>query len=122
MQDLQRTLAQEYQVRIVSRPGEPSGVWRVPQSNPRARNFYLIVEAVDRVGRPVEVPITSEEDGRTVRTSKWGLRVPPEEFERVRREKLREGLIEHPVVGSKPVGELAPYWDIPTTGGAILHW
>jgi hypothetical protein len=122
MQDLQRALSQEYSVRIVSRPGEPSGVWRVPQANPRGRNFYLIVEAVDRNGRPVDVPVTSEEDGRTARTSRWGLRVPAEEFERVRRDKLRDGLVDNPVVGMKRAGTTAPDWSVPTTGGAILQW
>jgi Family of unknown function (DUF6384) len=122
LQDLQRALAQEYVVRIVSRPGEPSGVWRVPQANPRARNYYLIVEALDRNGRLVEVPITSEEDGRTARTSKWGLRVPPEEYERVRQDKARDGVVDQPVVGQKRAGTLQPAWSVPTTGGAILQW
>jgi hypothetical protein len=122
LQTLQRRLSQEYTVRIVSRPGEPSGVWRVPQANPRARNFYLIVEAVDQNGRPIEVPVTSEEDGRTVMASKWGLHVTPEEFDRVRREKQASGLIEDPVVGQKRAGELQPSWTIHTTGGAILQW
>jgi hypothetical protein len=122
LQELQQVLAQDYAVRIVSRPGEPSGVWRVPEANPRGRNFYLIVEAVDRNGRPVEVPITSEEDGRTTRVSKWGLRVPAEEFERVRQDKLREGMVGQPVVGVKQAGQMAPVWTVPTTGGAILSW
>lgn len=122
LQELQRTLAQEYAVRILSRPGEPSGVWRVPEANPQARNFYLIVEAVDRNGRPVEVSVTSEEDGSTRRVSRWGLRVPEAEFERVRQDKLRDGVIDQPVVGTKRAGALAPNWSIPTTGGAILSW
>jgi hypothetical protein len=122
LQELQRNLAQEFQIRIVSRAGEQSGVWRVPQANPRARNFYLIVEALDRNGRPVEVPVTSEEDGTTARVSKWGLHVPEAEFERVRQEKMRSGLIGDPVVGQKRAGELEPRWSIPVTGGAILKW
>lgn len=122
MQALRADLAQEYQLRIVSRPGEPSGIWRVPQGNPRARNYYLVVEAVDRAGRPVEVSLTSEEDGRTARVTKWGLRVAEAEFDRVRRDKLQDGVVDQPVIGRKAVGELAPHWDIPTTGGAILTW
>ena len=122
LQDLQHNLVQDYQIRIVSRPGEQSGVWRIPQANPQARNFYLIVEALDRDGRPVEVPITSEEDGSMARTTKWGLHVPPAEFERVRQEKQRSGLIAYPVVGQKRPGELEPRWSIPVTGGAIVKW
>lgn len=122
MQALRAELALDYQVRIVSRPNEQSGVWRVPNANTRARNYYLIVESVDAQGRPVPVIITSEEDGRTARTAKWGLRVPEAEFERVRRDKQEDGVIDRPVIGRKPAGELAPQWSIPTTGGAILSW
>lgn len=122
MQALRGDLQQEYQVRIVSRPGEQSGIWRVPNANTRARNYYLVVESIDAQGRPVPVSITSEEDGRTARTAKWGLRVPEAEFERIRRDKQEDGVIDRPVIGRKPAGELAPQWSIPTTGGAILSW
>lgn len=115
-------LAAEYSVRIVNRPGEPSAVWRVPAANPRARNYYLIVEAVDREGRPVEVPVTSEEDGRVERVSRWGLRVPEAEFERVRRDKLADGIIDQPVIGRKAAGTSTTEWAVQTSGGAILSW
>ncbi len=97
-------------------------MWRVPRANPAARNFYLVVEAVGRDGRQVEVPIVSEEDGARAVTSRWGLRVTPEEFERVRRDKLADGVIEQPEIGRKRPGQLAPEWVINTTGGAILRW
>lgn len=122
LNDLAARLAAAYSVRIVNRPGEPSAIWRVPAANPRARNYYLIVEAVDRDGRPVEVPITSEEDGRTARVARWGLRVPEAEFERVRRDKLADGIIDQPVIGQKVPGSLATQWTVQTSGGAILSW
>jgi hypothetical protein len=68
------------------------------------------------------VPLTSEEDGRTATVARWGLHVTPEEFERVRRDKLADGVIEDPVVGRKRPGALQPEWSIRTTGGAILQW
>lgn len=120
--DLAARLAAEYTVRIVNRPGEPSAVWRVPAANPRARNYYLVVEAVDRNGRPVEVQVTSEEDGRVARVARWGLRVPEAEFERVRRDKLADGIIDQPVIGQKPAATLETRWTVQTTGGAILSW
>ncbi|WP_431285282.1 DUF6384 family protein [Humitalea sp. 24SJ18S-53] len=122
LRDLQAALSTSYSIRIVNRPNEQSGVWRVPAANPRARNFYLIVEAVDSAGRPVEVPITSEEDGRTVRTSKWGMRVSSDVFEQVRKDKLADGVIDQPVIGEKRAGELTPRFIIPTQGGNILSW
>jgi hypothetical protein len=122
LNDLAARLAAAYTVRIVNRPGEPSAVWRVPAANPRARNYYLVVEAVDRDGRPVEVPVTSEEDGRVARVSRWGLRVPEAEFERVRRDKLADGIIDQPVIGQKVAGSTTTNWTVQTTGGAILSW
>lgn len=120
--DLTARLAAAYTVRIVNRPGEPSAVWRVPAANPRARNYYLVVEAVDRDGRPVQVPVTSEEDGRVARVSRWGQRVPEAEFERVRRDKLADGIIDQPVIGEKAAGTMDTRWTIQTSGGAILSW
>lgn len=122
LDDLSARLATAFSVRIVNRPGEQSAIWRVPAANPRARNHYLIVEAVDRDGRPVEVPITSEENGETRRVARWGLHVPEAEFERVRRDKLADGIIDQPVIGEKAAGTLAPRFTIQTTGGSILTW
>ena len=49
-------LAVTYEVRVVYGPGEPrSGIFRIPNDAPNARNHYLIVEAVDPAGRLVEV-------------------------------------------------------------------
>ncbi len=41
LQALDLKLRDQYQIKIVSRPGERSGVWRVPDDNRRARNYYL---------------------------------------------------------------------------------
>ena len=122
LQALQRQVSQAYTVRIVSRPGMPSGVWRTPAENPRGRNFYLIVEAVDGAGGPVSVPVTSEEDGRSATVSMWGVRVSADTFERVRQDKMRDGVVQDPIVATKAAGELDPRWSIATGGGAILQW
>ena len=42
-------LRQEYTLQIVSRPGVPSGVWRYPEDRKSAKNYYLIVEALDAI-------------------------------------------------------------------------
>jgi len=55
LQQLYDQLVQEYQLRIVSREGVRSGVWRVPQNNPNARNYYVIVEAVTADGKRLAV-------------------------------------------------------------------
>jgi hypothetical protein len=122
LEDLRNGLAQEYSLRIVDRPDERSGVWRVPDVNTRARNYYLIVEAVDATGRVLEVPVTSEETGGTEPVTRWGLRVDEETFERAARDKRDNGIIERNVVGHKQRGHLTPEYELRTTGGAITRW
>ncbi|MFK4492772.1 DUF6384 family protein [Bradyrhizobium sp. USDA 336] len=89
LEALHRDLRREYVLRIVSRPGEPTGVWRVPQRNPTGRNYYLIVEPLTPDGRVLKLPVTSEEDGRTVEASKWGVRVSEATAMRVQQDKKR---------------------------------
>ena len=121
-----RTLAdrlqRQFEIRVVSRPGEQSGVWRVPDDNRGARNYYLVVEAVTPDGQTVRLPITSEEDGRTRAVSKWGLRVDEATFQRVAADKGDDGIIQDNVVGRKLRGELNPEYSVPATGAAITEW
>jgi hypothetical protein len=122
LNELAAELARAYRIRIVQRPGEPSGIWRVPAANPRAQNFYLIVEAVDPQGRAIPTRVTSEENRRTAEVMRWGLRVPPDVFEAVRRDKQDDGIIQNDIVGEKRAGERERRWRINTTGAAILDW
>jgi hypothetical protein len=119
---LRQTLEQTYLIRIVARPNQPSGVWRVPKLNPGGRNYYLIVETVDAAGHPVPVTITSEEDNKTAEVSTFGLRVDERTFNRVRADKQDDGIIQNNRVGEKRAGMLEPVYTIATPGGAILQW
>lgn len=122
LQQLYDQLVQEYKLRIVSRQGMQSGVWRYPQSNSKVRNYYIIVEAVTSDGRRLTVPITSEEDGQTRNVKQWGLRVKASVFEQIKRDKQDDGIISGSVFGIKKRGYLQPQYLIPTTGGAITQW
>jgi hypothetical protein len=115
-------IKQEYTLQIVSRPGTPSGVWRYPVDRQSARNYYLIVEAIAPSGRPLKLPITSEEDGTTRMMTAWGLRVDASVFEKVRRDKEADGMVNRKRVGYKKRGYLDPDYEIPTTGGMITEW
>lgn len=119
---LSGVLDQDLTIRVVSRPGEYSGVFRIPDSAPDARNYYLIVEAVDARGRPHALEIASEEDQKTAHTEKWGVRVSADTFNAVAADKADDQIIEHAEIGAKPKGELAPRYDIADAGGAILEW
>lgn len=122
LEELRAALRREYAIRIVSRPGEPTGVWRNPARNRAARNFYVVVEAVTPDGRLVELPVTSEEDGRAHVVSKWGQRVPEATFDAVRRDKDDDGIVQANRLGTKPRGALEVEWAMPVANGAILRW
>ena len=113
-------LAQEYEIRIVSRPGESTGIIRGSDETPNALNYYLVVEAVAPGGRVLTVPVESIETDKTERVNIWGQRVSPETFDRVRAEKQSSGgVIANDVLGYKTRGELEPKFDAPVPGGAI---
>ncbi len=116
---LQTKLVQTYDLRIVL---NDSGVWRIPDANENARNYYLIVEAVAPDGQTLTMPIKSEEDGRTYNVSAWGVRVPEATFDAVRRDKQDNGIIENRTLGQKPRGELDPRYRMTVLGGTITSW
>jgi hypothetical protein len=122
LRELGDRLQQQYEIRIVSRPGERSGVWRYPEDNNAAQNFYLIVEAVGPNGDEVVLPIVSEETGRTERVATWGLRVDESTFNRVAADQRDDGIIQGNVAGVKRRGELDPAYNVATTGAAITEW
>lgn len=119
---LRAALVQTYDLRIVSAPGERSGVFRVPDVNSSARNYYLIVEAVTPDGTRLSLPVRNEETGKTETVSRWGVRVPQATYEAVRRDKTDDGILQNDVVAQKPRGGLAPVPLMPLSGGAITKW
>jgi hypothetical protein len=119
---LRADLRREYVLRIVSRPGEPTGVWRVPERNPAGRNYYLIVEAVAPDGRILSLPVTSEEDGRTVMASKWGIRVSEDVAMQVQRDRNDDGIVQRNRLGEKRRGQLDVSYLMPVLGGTITQW
>jgi len=117
-----KTLRAEYTVRIVSRKGELSGLWRIPKINQTARNYYLVVEAVDKRGNIVKQTILNEETSKRESVAKWAVRVPREVLERVRADKADDGIINANRVAEKKRGFLEPDWQVPVSGGAITQW
>ncbi|MEM8770396.1 MAG: DUF6384 family protein [Pseudomonadota bacterium] len=122
LETLRATLAKQLDIRVVSRPGEYSGVFRVHDDDASLRNYYLIVEAVDARGRKHELEITSEEDRATRRVANWGVRVPEGVFNRIAADKQDDQIIQDALTGEKPTGALLPTYSIETAGGAILEW
>jgi hypothetical protein len=117
-----KALKSAYEVRIVSRKGELSGLWRIPKLNPNARNYYLVVEAIGAEGSVIPRTILNEETGKRETVTKWAVRVPRDVLERVRADKRDDGIIDSPVVAVKKRGQAEPDWRITLSGGAITRW
>lgn len=111
-----------YDVRVVSRPGTPSGLTRIPDANTRTENFYLVVEALGTDDKPIALSIKSEEDGKTERVSIWAQRVPEQTFESVRKDKADDGIVQNSLLGTKKRGFIEPDWQMPVQSGAITRW
>ncbi len=117
---LRDRLESSYTLRIS--PGPDTGFWRVPDVNLGARNYYIVVDAIDANGRNVTVPVVNEETGATERVSQWGIRVDEETFESVRQDKLDDGIIQNSFFGEKLPGYLEPDYAFDTTGAAVTDW
>jgi hypothetical protein len=115
-------LAREYTLTIVSRPGEPTAVWRRPPGQTGARNYYLIVEAVAPDGRKLSLPIRNEETSETETVMRFGVRVPESVYEAVRKDKTDDGIVQNNRFGTRPRGTLTVDYRMPFEGGFITRW
>lgn len=122
LRSLARELAAVFDVKIVSRPGVPTGVERIPDANPNNRNYYIVVEAIGPDGKALAREITSEEDSAQKKVTMWAQRVPSATFEKVRRDKQDDGIVQNNLLGSKVRGKLAIDWRQPVGKGAITSW
>lgn len=122
LNDTLTTLRQDFNIRIISRPNESSGIWRVANINSTSKNYYLLVEAIDKQGNVLSLPIFNEENGQRKIVSKWGLRVDQETFNRVGNDKRDDGIIQRNIVGKKERGVLQVSYLINTNGEAITDW
>ena len=122
LQAMRAELEQTYDLTVVARPGEQSGVFRIPDANEDARNYYLIVEAIDPDGEALSLPIYNEENQQTETVSKWAVRVTEEVYEAVGADKADDGIVQNPVVGTKPKGSFDVDYDDGVGGGAITRW
>jgi hypothetical protein len=115
-------LRQEYTLRIVNREGEKTGFWTFPKVNTAATNYYVVVEAIDRQGDALSLPITDEESGATQQVKIWAMRVPEEVYRAVESDRLDDGILERGVLGIKEFGFLDIDFAMPVLGGAVTRW
>lgn len=115
-------LQAEYEIRVISRMNENSGVWRIPPHNTNIRNFYIIVEAFDYQNKTVSVDVLNEENNTREIVDIWGLRVNEDTFYSIAADKKDDGIIQKNIIGQKKRGYLEPTFNISTSGAAITEW
>ncbi len=123
---LDNLVGSAYKLRIVSRPGEKSGVWRQygTRGNQNVSGYYIVVEAIGNNGRVIPMNITNEETGRTEKVTKWGERVAKSVYEGVGRDKQDDGIIQKNIVGEKEIGYLTTRFTMKGVDGKaqITRW
>jgi len=119
---LREDLRAEYTLRIVSEPGQTSGLWRRAPGWWTSRSYYLIVEPIAPDGRKLSLPIRDEVSGETKTVSQFGVRVPQKTYDAIAEEKRQHGVVRHNEFGVKRRGKLAVEYLMPFEGGTITTW
>lgn len=122
LEDMSAALAQSYDLRIVSGRNNTTGVYRIPDDNPNARNYYIIVEPIDRAGKAINVDVVNEENNVTESVRRYGLRVPQETYDAISRDKRDDGIIQNNILGTKARGALDFQYNMPVLSGVITEW
>lgn len=122
LEAIHETLLAEYSLRIVNREGESTGIWRFPEANSDATNYYIVVEAIGLDGNPLPLPVENEETGQTETVTTWAIRVPEVTYESVRADRLDDGIIQRNILGIKQYGFLDTDFTMPVLEGAITRW
>ena len=114
-------LRQEYVLRIAGRPQDQTGFFR-EHAKFKGRAYFIVVDAVDRAGNPVQLPIRNDETNQTETVSRFAVRVPYETFESVRNDKARNGIVQNTRMAEKRRGVLEPEFQMPVLEGRITRW
>ncbi|MBA4104721.1 MAG: hypothetical protein C0485_03105 [Pirellula sp.] len=103
---LQAELERQYALMIVNAPGEQSATERLwtDDDGTRTSGYFVFVDAVDDKGQAVSVPIRNRENDRMENVSRWGEQVPKKVFDRLARDKQKDGVLDERMFGAKPRG------------------
>jgi hypothetical protein len=103
LEALRSLLDEEYELRIVSRPGEKSGIDRY-DARGRLVGYYVIVEAVTPDGRVLPRRIRSGETQQTTTATKWGEQVGRSTWDRIAADAQADGVVDDTRFAHKPRG------------------
>ena len=101
--ELEATLDAAYTVTVVHGPNRMSGIDRYHEDS-RSRHAYVIVEALDSSGKALRQSIRNVEENKAKTVERWGERVPDAVWERLKRDKMEDGILDETVFAVKRRG------------------
>ena len=129
MQKSQQRMAEQlaaiemyYELQIVTGPGRDSAVTRRwDRGGENALGYYVIVEARAGDGRILPQSIVDAETSETKSVSQWGEQVPKEVYDRLKADKLADGILNETHFAEKPRGWLGVRVLLPGVDGQPLQ-
>ncbi|MBI5850551.1 MAG: hypothetical protein HZB39_05855 [Planctomycetes bacterium] len=113
------TLDEEYELHVVSRQGELSGIdaYFTDDRGTRSAGWYLIVEARTSGGAVLERTVRDAEQQRDVRVRKWGEQVDKAVYDRIAADKQQDGIVDESLFARKRRGALSEVVVMPGIDG-----
>jgi hypothetical protein len=122
LEEIEAALVREYAVRVVSGPKQKSAIDRYfkDKQGKRVSGYYLIVEAKGPDGKAIPLRIHSDETGADKEVTSWGERVPQAIYERLKKDKLEDGILNETAFAAKRKGMLDEEVTMPGPDGKPL--
>ncbi len=119
---LEKRVRAEYTISVVSSAGERSAIKRAytDAAGKRLSGYYLIVQAKDADGSPVNRRVHNSETGKDEEVRRWAERVPEEVYNRLAKDKKEDGILNETAFGAKRKGFLDEEVTIPGSDGRPL--
>jgi len=99
----------EYTVDVVAKPGQKSAIDRYynDKDGKRVSGYYVIVEAHDDRGELLTRRIHNNETDRYENVQHWAERVPKEVYDRLKHDKVEDGILNETAFAIKPRGAVS---------------
>ena len=107
---------------IVDRAGEKAGFRRMKNKDPKTTQWFLVIEAVDKSGKTIPMPVLSADTGKIEEVAKWAVQVSEKDFMKFSDEKKQTGKIANTTIGTAPSNQTEPRWSVELTGNMITEW
>lgn len=114
-------LRQTYEVHITNDSSGKSLHDRIKKGLDGDRsNYYVVVEARDAAGKVIPQTIRNIETGRVETVNQWAEQVPVDVYQRLKADKLKDGLLNETLFSVKTRGTLEPTIKLPNSAGAPI--